>query len=71
MTLFDNPLHRRAALQQLHNIHLLLTDIQTEISIAVAAQPPLAILQLLVEADVHISQAADELAAAAARIQAI
>lgn len=71
MSLVDNPQHRHNALMRLTNLRLIVQDVQTEISIAVADQPPLAIHQLLVLADSHLELALAELDLAGAAIRAI
>lgn len=71
MTLVDSPHARHSVLTRLTNLRLIVQDLQTEVSIAVQQQPPLAMHQLLVLADGHLELALAELDLAGAAIRAI
>jgi len=71
MSIAENPQHRARWLQNVAHILAELSDLQTDIDIAIGTAPGRIVERLLLEADVHVMLAGRELDEAAARVRRI
>jgi len=71
MTIANNEQHKAAFVAQAQALTRRITDLQREIDIALQIKLYFAAMQMLIESDVHLQLAKDEITAAIARINAI